>query len=198
MLQEIYINKVYEPYLEGKKDLTILDIGANIGMTSMYFSQFASHVYSLEPSKKHSETFLKNMKDNNIENVTLIQKALSHKNGTAKFYHPENQTMYSLNERVNVTGEFEEVTTITLDQLLIETKLNHIDLMKIDVEGAELEILCSEGFAKVADKIDVIVGEWHSFSNANVNIMIASLRDKGYKFDWTQGVQANVFCAKRI
>lgn len=198
MLQEIYINDVYGKYLRGKKDLTIIDCGGNIGVTSMYFSQFAKQVYTLEPAKVHCETFMKNMNGNNIKNVTLIQKALSHKNGTERFYHSDNQTMYSLNAAVNNKNEYEEVTTITLDTLFKEMKLNHVDLMKIDTEGAELEILCSEGFAKVSDKIDLIIGEWHSWSTGNVNIMISSLKDKGFDFNWLPGVQASVFVAKRI
>lgn len=198
MLQEIYINDVYGPYLRGKKDLTIIDCGGNIGLTSLYFSRFAKQVYSLEPAAKHCETFLKNMNSNDIKNVTLIQKALSHKNGTQRFFHSNNQTMFSLNPAVNNQNEFEDVITITFDKLFEDLKLDHVDMMKIDTEGAELEILCSEGFAKVASKIDLIVGEWHAWSTGNVNIMISSLKDKGFSFEWLPGVQASVFVAKRI
>lgn len=198
MLQEIYINDVYGPYLRGKKDLTIIDCGGNIGVTSMYFSQFAKQVYTLEPAKTHCETFMKNMNSNDITNVQLIQKALSHKNGTQRFYHSGNQTMYSLNPAVNSHNEYEEVITITMDKLFDDLKIEHVHMMKIDTEGAELEILCSEGFAKVSDKIDLIIGEWHSWSTGNVNIMISSLKDKGFDFNWLPGVQASVFVAKRI
>jgi len=53
ILKEIYTDKIYAPYFLGKKDLTILDLGANIGLTTTYFSQFGK-VYSVEPAK---ETF---------------------------------------------------------------------------------------------------------------------------------------------
>lgn len=197
ILQEIYIKRVYKPFLNGKKDLTIVDCGANIGLTAMYFSQFAKVVYALEPAKQHIEVLSRNMLDNNIKNVTIVPKALSNVNGTTKFYHSPNSTMFSLNDAATNKDDYEEVETITMDKFLDEYKIDHVDFMKIDTEGMELEILSSDGFKKVAHKIDTIVGEWHQWSKGNVNLMISALRDSGYSFQWLQGTDASIFLAKR-
>ena len=47
------------PISRGKKDLTIVDIGANIGLTSYYFKDYAKIVYAVEPAKKHFDCIQK-------------------------------------------------------------------------------------------------------------------------------------------
>jgi hypothetical protein len=69
--------------------------------------------------------------------------------------------------------------------------------MKLDTEGHELEILSSEGFSKVKDKIDILVGEWHAWSKGNINLLISSLRDNGFDFDYINGTDAVIFVAKK-
>ena len=50
---EIYKDRIYEPYLEKVKDAVVLDIGANIGVFTLYASKYAKQVYSVEPSLTH-------------------------------------------------------------------------------------------------------------------------------------------------
>lgn len=198
ILQEIYIKKVYKPFLNGKKDLTIIDCGANIGLTAIYFSQFAKKVYAMEPARQHIEVLTRNITDNDIKNVTIVPQALSNVNGTTKFYHSPNVTMFSLNDAATDKSDYEEVETITMDKVMEKYQIDRVDFMKIDTEGMELEILSSDGFKKVAHKIDTIVGEWHQWSKGNVNLMISALRDSGYSFQWLQGTDASIFLAKRV
>lgn len=198
ILQEIYIKKVYKPYLYGKKERTIIDCGANIGLTAMYFSQFAKQVYALEPAKQHVEILTKNIEDNEIKNVTIIPKALSNVNGTTKFFHSPNTTMFSLSSAVTNPNDYEEVETITFDKLFKDNNIEHVDLCKVDTEGHEAPIIASEGFAKVADKIDTIICEWHQWSTCKVDIFISSLRDRGFDVDWIKNTDASILVAKHI
>ena len=197
-LQEMYINKVYEPYLQGRKDLVMLDIGANIGMFSFYAHKYASKIYALEPSKEHMDILKKNMELNQIVNVFPIQKALSHQNGTQDFYHNDNVTMFSLKPEVNSRPQDKEtVTTITFDKLLEEIGEKHIDFCKMDVEGAESEIFGSEGFDKVKNQIDMFLGEYHSWSSVNPQMFETFFLDRGFSFEWTNKTSATTFVAKR-
>jgi FkbM family methyltransferase len=181
ILQEIYQDKVYQPFLEDKKDLTIMDVGANIGLFTLYASQFAKKIYSVEPAGTHMEVLSTMVRYNNLKNVTTIKKALSHENGTADFYHSENVTMYSLNKLVDNTNEKETVETITIDKLFKDYGIEHIDFMKLDVEGAEGLIVGSKGFKSVAKKIDTVVLEWHSWSGFNPAQLVTTIQDYGYK-----------------
>ena len=118
-MAEVFRDGIYEPLLRGKQDLTILDIGANIGITAYYFSQFAKQVYSLEPSLEHFDTFTTMLKYNKITNVIPINKAMYIKPGQLPLYHPqnENKTMYSLHAGIGVKDE-ELVTCTTFEELI--------------------------------------------------------------------------------
>jgi len=71
ILKEIYIDRVYAPFLEGRSDLTIVDAGANVGLTAMYFSQFARRVIALEPDKRHLLALDAMLAYNGIANAEL-------------------------------------------------------------------------------------------------------------------------------
>jgi len=124
IFEEIYKHKVYEPFLAGRKDLTIVDIGANIGLVSYYFKDYAKTVYAIEPAKIHQDCINAMISQNKIENIKLCPYAISHKNGTEKFYHNDNVTMFSLEDTVNKKDDFEEVETKTLEDFMKE---NNID-----------------------------------------------------------------------
>ena len=199
ILKEMYRDCVYDPYLKGKKDLVIADFGANIGMFSYYAYEMAKVIYAIEPSKQHFEVLTKMIEFNGLERVKPIKKALSHKNGMVTFYHNENTTMFSLKESVNnKPKESEEVETITLDKLFDENKINHLDFMKIDIEGSEAEVFSSLGFEKVANKINIIMGEFHIWSNVNPAQFKTYFLDNGFNFKWANATEASLFIAERI
>lgn len=197
ILEEIYKHKVYDHFLKGKKDLTILDIGANIGLWTQYAYPFSKIIYALEPSQEHYECLVTMLVSNEMHNVAPIQQAISNENGKANFYHNANTTMYSLNEAVS-QGESEEVRTITLDVLFEENKIEHIDFMKIDIEGAEAQVFGGDGFDKVKDKIDVIMGEYHQWTGINPNQFASYFTDRNFTFRWANKTSASLFIAERI
>lgn len=181
ILKEIYIDRIYHPFLIGKRDAIILDVGGNIGLTSFYFKDYAKQVFALEPAKQHVDCFDKMLYQNKIKNVKLIQKALSNNNGTTKFFHNDNTTMFSLESVVNNVKDYEEVETVTIDTLFEEEKIKNIDFMKLDTEGHESQILSSDGFKKVAPLIKVMVMEWHSWTAMSVINIVSLLTDLGFE-----------------
>ena len=197
ILEETYIKQVYKPFLTGRRDLTIVDIGANIGLTSYYFKDFATKVFAVEPAQAHLEVIQKLIELNGITNIVPVPYAVSNENGTTRFYHPENVTMYSM-ENVMGAGEYEEVKTVTMDKLMEMLKIDHIDILKADPEGSESKIFTSEGFRKVAPKIKVIVGEHHSWDSQSPDMFMNTLRDLGYQFNWIRTTDAAVYTAVRI
>lgn len=198
ILKELYRDAVYKPFLEDKKDLKILDVGANVGLFSWYASPFATQIIAVEPALEHIEVIKHLIEFNKLGNVTPLRFAVSHENGTANFYHNDNTTMFSLKPEVNSKPEeVETVPTVTLDVLLQMCDLDHVDFMKIDVEGAEAQIFGSEGFDKVKDKIDVIMGEYHQWSGVNPNQFMSYFVDRGFTFEWLNKTEATIFVAKR-
>jgi FkbM family methyltransferase len=196
ILKELYIEKVYAPYLEGKKDLVVVDAGSNVGLFTQYVAPYAKKIYAIEPAREHLGVLSHMVIYNKLTNVEIIPKALSHMNKEMMFFHSKNRTMHSLNKRVDDTGESEVVQTTTMDKLFKDYDIKHVDFMKLDVEGVEVDLVGSEGFEKVADKIDCMVVEWHQWSGRNPSQLVTTLRDYGFTVSPIQA-DASLFVAKR-
>jgi len=197
ILKEVYLDRIYDQYTHGKKDLTIVDLGSNIGITNFYFKDYAKRLIAVEPSKDHIETLKAMHAQNDMNNVEIYPYAISSKNGTETFYHNSNTTMFSLRGEVNNQGISEKVETKTLYQLMDDLKIKHIDILKMDIEGSEYDLIVSDGFAKVKDKIDLILGEFHTWSGVNPQQFATCFMDYGYEFKWMNATAASTFVAKR-
>ena len=182
-LKEMYLDKIYDYFLKGKKEQVVLDIGSNCGLFSFYAYRYSKVIYALEPSAVHFETlnFMLNFNQMN-DKVVPIQKALALENGRAVLGHNDNITTFSLHTAVRQPGlETEDVETIRLDTLLDEIKEDRIDFMKMDIEGVEAEIIGSASFEKACKKIQAIVIELHEWNGFNPKQLFNTLADYGYK-----------------
>lgn len=181
--KEIYLEGVYIDVLNGKKDLTIIDVGSNIGITVDHFRPYAKRLYAIEPSPEHFTALKQNKEFNSWDNVELFNVALADKDGEMSFnQNSHNRTMNSLilgeqidhhkhliKPEMKFEGEISakgyedsiRVQTKSIDHFFEENNIEHVDFMKFDPEGAEDMILRSEGFKKVVDKIDTIMVEFH-------------------------------------
>ena len=183
ILTEIYRDKIYEPFLNGRKDITILDIGANIGLTTYYFAQHARRVISLEPSRQHFEVLREMVYYNSLDDiVTPVNKAIGNTNERRTFYHNKNATMFSLNKAVDdKSSEPEEVEVITLEKLLNSSHIKKVHFLKLDVEGAEAEIIGGSWFQMASEKIESMVFEYHSWCGVNPAQLVNALSDYGFE-----------------
>ncbi len=197
MLQEIYLDKIYEPILGHLKGSSVLDLGANIGLFTLYASKLAKKVYAVEPAEEHFECLEKMLSFNKLmDKVVPIKKAVSSKNGKARLFHNPNITSHSLMAKMG--RDSEEVEIITLDKLFKDYKIEHIGMMKIDIEGEEMKLLASDGFDRIKNKVDAIAGEFHAWTDITPSQFRACLTDKGFKFQWLDTTQATTFIAERI
>jgi FkbM family methyltransferase len=189
-MAEVYKDGIYYPYFQDKKDLTVIDCGANVGLTSFFFSHYAKIVYSIEPSSEHIEVLKYMLAQNEITNVKPFQFALSIKDDVGELTHYSNKTMYSLYQtlaslpgsvgNLQVTGK-EPCKLKRIDTFFKEENIEHVDFMKLDCEGTEYEILGSDSFKNVAPKIDKILVEVHAYSGRHPNQIVESLKNNGYK-----------------
>ena len=198
IFDEIYIKQVYHPFVAGRTDMIIADWGANQGMTSFFFKNYAKKVFAVEPSQQHQEVIEKMIEYNKITNIKVCKYAVSNENGTTRFYHNENTTMFSLTDVVNNKDDFEEVETLTVDKFFEREGIDHLDLLKLDVEGFESRVVLSDGFKKVKDRIKVIVGEWHQWDTQSQGAFMNTFRDLGFEFRWIPGTVASVFTAVKL
>lgn len=195
---EIYKEKIYAPFIEKKNLEVCIDIGA-MGLTPYYFSKHFKTVYSLEPSSDSFKALTTMLEYNKITNVNPINKAIYIKSGKFPLGGPDNnQTMRSLHTATWQNGQpREEVEAITLPDLFKEKNINHVDFMKVDIEGTETELFSSSSFLEVAPKIDLIITESHSWSGRNPNQLKEALKNAGFRIE-TIKADATVLVAHRI
>jgi len=199
IIKEIWFDRVYEPYFTGKSDLTVVDIGANVGLFTYYAAPFSKRIVSIEPAAQHFETLTKMVEFNGLEGIALVKAAVGNLDGEMPLYHNQNTTMFSLKAEVNgLPDEVEMVPVLSLESLFEKCELDHVDILKIDCEGAEAEIFGGEAFEKVADKIDLILGEYHTWCGVNPLQFKNSLVDRGFNFKWLNKTEASMFLAERI
>jgi FkbM family methyltransferase len=122
----------------------VLDIGTNIGYVSLRCSQAASQgrVFGFEPSSHNFAKAKKNMALNpSISNLTINRIALGSLPGeiSLKSGNLHNRGMSSVVTSAEPLAEM--VKVLTLDDWFRENKLPKVDLIKLDVEGFELEVL---------------------------------------------------------
>ena len=195
ILKEIFFERLYLPLVQDKKDLTIVDVGANVGLFTLWMYPYAKKIYSVEPSAIHCETLGKMVEFNKMDKVEIIQKALSDKDGEATFYHIENTTAFTLTKAsTGITGT-ETVPTVSIATLLKD--IPHIDILKIDIEGAEGTAFGNSSFDEVAGKIDNIVMEYHNWCGLSVPLLMNTIRDRGFSVQQLP-TNALVFWFKKI
>ena len=168
LFQEIWIDKIYSPagYRISPND-NVIDIGANIGVFSLYAATVASEtkVYAFEPFPENADYLRQNVNDSKITNIKIEEKAVARRANKRNLEITESGITHSLSENENPLDAV-SVECTTLDEIL--EQIPRCDLLKIDCEGSEYEIIyaCSPSNLK---KIHRIVGEYHYRDDAKKN-----------------------------
>jgi FkbM family methyltransferase len=126
------------------KEMTILDIGTNIGETLLHFASRAGTngcVYGFEPVEYNFEKCKSNIQLNGFSNVKVFPYALSDKNETLYFTSSSNQNSGGIYMMKDSAPQSYPVTAMTLDAFIAAENITKIDLIKMDVEGFETNVL---------------------------------------------------------
>lgn len=156
------------------KPKIILDIGANIGITSLWLNrQFPdAKIYSFEPMPDNFAILRKNIAG--IENIQAFNYALGNINDELDVFanvDENNLGGFSIYQRDNDTDNLGTQTTAVgkmrirkVDEVLAELGIKSIDLLKIDTEGAEYDILTSIPDSYLQN-CQWVMGELHGIKN---------------------------------
>ncbi len=133
-------------YKYGKKIETCIDIGANIGFISIHMNLLPSvkKVYSFEPLPEAFVSLQNNIELNSFKNCYIYKTAVGKEVGTASFFVPNVKAIpssSSLDSNFYKDNQEMTVNITTLDYFTEEEKIKKIDIVKIDVEGKEIDVL---------------------------------------------------------
>ena len=134
-------SKLYEPYLPKKSNSVILDLGANIGLTTLYFKDIVSTIYSVEPTPQHFKLLTDMVTTFGKENVHLLEYAVGNITNVRMFNTSKsNGTNNSFTKWGSHDGQV-AVQCITLKDLFSTNIVGDVDFCKVDIEGGEAEII---------------------------------------------------------
>ena len=139
----------YEPELDYLKQIlspgmTFVDAGACYGIYTLAASKMVGQqgrVIAFEPASRVFRVLRKNIELNGLTNVLAYPLALTEKKGTAWLYHHPNVGCDSLGRDPSFTDRAEETATDSLDNMLQKLSVDQMDVLKMDVQGAEELVL---------------------------------------------------------
>jgi FkbM family methyltransferase len=136
----------------------IFDAGANIGVAAIYFAtKFPkAKIAAIEPEPENFALLEKNTKP--YPNIMPLRAALWRENGEVCLFDPGNGP-WAFQTRADTTNAIGRAVAVTIDELMHKLGVQFIDILKMDIEGAEKEVF--ETASPWIDKVGAIMIELH-------------------------------------
>jgi FkbM family methyltransferase len=128
-----------------KEGMNVVDIGANIGYYTLLAARRVGphgRVYAFEPEPQNFKLLTENLRLNGYKNVIAVQKAVSNKSGTVSlFLGMRGSGTHSLVSTRDYSKEAIGIEAVTLDEFFEKAGTPDIHVIKMDIEGWEMEAL---------------------------------------------------------
>ncbi len=161
--EQIFVNREYDFEVERPPGV-IVDAGANIGLASIYFANRYpdARIIALEPQRGNFELLRENVAP--YGNVTPLHAALWSEETEISVVDPGSGD-WGFRTRTPETlasggaAPSQTVAALTIDRLMRDFGLQKIDILKVDIEGAEREVFAHS--STWIDKVDAVIVELH-------------------------------------
>lgn len=181
--KEIFVDRCYDVDLPSSAH--IMDIGANTGLFALRMKQLhpAASITCFEPYPPNFVELERTVADNHLYGVRAVPKAVGARAGKANLYvHRRNIGGHSLYPSVASSKNAIEVEIVPLGAVVY----HHVDLLKLDCEGAEYDILMSMTPEQAA-LIDRIIIE-PTPKLYDVKVLLRHMESCGYAVEWRRGL----------
>jgi FkbM family methyltransferase len=195
VFRQVLVTREYEsPFRLSPR--VIIDAGANIGLTSVFYAnQYPeSSIVAIEPEASNFQMLRKNTAP--YKNVRAIHAALWKDNREIDLMDPNSghygfRTLEQQKTEL-ASGDNESVQGMTLDRIMADLKIGHVDILKLDIEGSEKEVF--ETSAGWIDEVETIVVELHDqFRVGCARSLYLAAKDFG--LEWRNG--ETIFLARK-
>jgi len=153
-----------------------VDVGANLGRYTIMLSSNYKRIIAIEPEPSNMKHLKRNLLQAGINNVDPLQIAISDREGYVKLYLARHSGGHTIKK--GYYNKYIKVKASTLNSILKNEP--HIDLIKVDVEGAEWQVL--KGSQKIMPKIKSWMIEIHDKNRKHE--LEKLLSSKGYCTRW--------------
>ena len=183
LLYDIFMNEVYQGAVKEvksleniKNEIVIWDIGAHAGLVSIYFQSLLKEhnlkILAVEPSKQNFSLLTKNLP--RTKNIIHQNCAVSDQSKQGYL----NESGLAFNNFLTENGKEDQITSVfSFEDLLKKHPTNKIDIMKIDIEGAEYDFLSNIENWTIKPRIIII--EFHD--QEKTKFLVEKINNSGIK-----------------
>lgn len=156
-----------QPHLIMRRGETFIDLGANVGYyTLKAATEYNNHIeiISIEANPSNYKALCRNISCNGFTKVIALNKAVSDRKGIVKLYGHVTSSNRLLTDDFSISAEYDNQSSIqvesdTIDNILKENNIKKADVLKMDIEGAE--VLALKGATETLKKLRKIIVEIH-------------------------------------
>lgn len=152
---------------------TVIDAGANIGLTSVFFKAHFPNakIIALEPSEDTFKRLVNNIKNNNLKDTITLKKGLW---GHNTYLSPDTSFRDGLDWafRLIETSDRKDssIEVVSISNIMNQFNLEFIDFLKIDIEGGEVSVFNNELNLDWLKKVKVLALEIHDEFDCRTDI----------------------------
>lgn len=158
------------------KNLVIMDVGCNTGTFSLWLYGMAKQIYAIDIAEENINNLKQTIEDNKLTKISPYLLGIAGENGQR---HVLKQGGAGLGGW-QLSNDAGDMPVLTISKFMEQENIKHIDILKIDVEGSELEVVEAKDFP--ADKISLILGEIHFDLQDVRDRFKARLEELGYRY----------------
>lgn len=182
IIAEILHEQQYKMVSRLPANAMIVDAGGNVGISAVWFlahyPDATMHVF--EPAEENIGFLARNLAS--FPKAKLFQQGVGAETGTMNLLHGEFAGMHSLLPGLAEDGApVEQIEVVTLADHMDANNIAQIDLLKLDIEGSEMDAI--HGLGERIRDVKVIVGEVHE-ALIDVDAFYKELTDAGFSILW--------------
>jgi FkbM family methyltransferase len=155
---EVFLKEIYSAALPLPRGATVFDLGANIGLASVYLSMHSpgSRLVAVEPDESNRRVLERNLAGTPSR---ILAAAVAGTTGTARLALGVSVRHRLARDDEGPSANMREVPTLTIDDLLAHEPDRSIDVLKVDIEGAEVQAFAQP--ARTLDRVRTVIMEIH-------------------------------------
>jgi FkbM family methyltransferase len=180
---ETFHESVYEQAWSPREGDIVVDVGAYVGTFTVKAAQLVGDrglIIAIEPDPRNAAFLAHNVGTYKLHNVKIIRKAVLDKTAKAQLYLSRASACHSLSYHHK---NHIEVEADTLDDIVSQLGVDHVDFLKIDAEGTELEVLRGAEWILNGRDVKLAIAAYHDLPNSQPELsgIVSYLISRGFR-----------------